>query len=65
MRLAFSVYTNGMKLFSYKKRRTGDTIPCLQGIRAISAIWIVLSHTFLLSISAPLLNKIDVAEVIS
>lgn len=38
---------------------------CLDGIRAISTIWIVMSHTFLVSMSLPMRNKIDITEVFS
>lgn len=43
---SFSVYTNGMKLLSYKKSKSPDMMSCLHGIRAITTQWVVLGHTF-------------------
>ncbi|CAH0561133.1 unnamed protein product [Brassicogethes aeneus] len=41
--VAFSLYTNGKKLFSTKVHQ--ETLGCLNGIRVISMFWIVLTHT--------------------
>lgn len=43
--LAFSVYSNGKKVLSYKKSKDPDTMQCLHGIRAISTQWVVIGHT--------------------
>ncbi|XP_031622733.1 nose resistant to fluoxetine protein 6-like isoform X2 [Contarinia nasturtii] len=42
--LAFSFYTNGKNLFSVQEPNSTDTIRCIDGIRAISAICVVLFH---------------------
>ena len=42
--IAFSVYTNGSKLLS-AKRRPG-TLGALDGVRFISMSWVILGHTF-------------------
>lgn len=44
MLLPFSVYTNGMKLLSYKKSKSPDMMNCLNGIKAISTQWVVLGN---------------------
>lgn len=42
--LAFSAYTNGKKLFKCKPSTSPSVISCFDGIRAISALWIVSTH---------------------
>lgn len=45
--LAFSMVTNGEKLFATREPGTGgDQMECLSGIRSISMMWIILGHTF-------------------
>ncbi|XP_031635339.1 nose resistant to fluoxetine protein 6-like [Contarinia nasturtii] len=56
--LAFSFYSNGLKLFSQKKTEsTEDTMQFLHGIRVISTMWIVLGHTFLMYLFIPVRNS--------
>lgn len=43
--LAFSIYTNGQKVLSYKKSKSTDTMHCLNGIRVISTQWVVIGHS--------------------
>ncbi|XP_055304069.1 nose resistant to fluoxetine protein 6-like isoform X1 [Sitodiplosis mosellana] len=57
--LAFSFYTNGMKLFSYKKTKSPDMMHCVHGIRAISTQWVVLGHTYLMYLLLPIRNMAD------
>lgn len=47
---AFSVYTNGRKLF--RATTSSDELDSLHGIRVISMLWIVLTHTYLLPIKS-------------
>lgn len=54
--LAFSFYTNGMKLFSVQKQNSAGIIGCINGIRALSSIWIVLFHSFVVYKSIPIQN---------
>ncbi|CAC5392295.1 unnamed protein product [Mytilus coruscus] len=42
--LAFSVYTNGAKLFNTKQNK--DILTCINGIRFISMTWVILGHTY-------------------
>lgn len=48
---AFSVYTNGRKLFQ-ASTSSSDELDSLHGIRVISMLWIVLTHTYLLPIKS-------------
>lgn len=61
--LAFSFYSNGMKLLSYKKSRSPDVIQCLHGIRVISTQWVVLGHTFMTYLKLPVQNMSTVLGV--
>lgn len=61
--LVFSLYTNGIKLFSCKKSKWSDTIGCLNGIRALSSIYIIFSHSSGMYQKTPLHNLIDVVQV--
>lgn len=55
--LAFSFYTNGRKLLSYKKSESSDVIHCLNGIRVISTAWVVLGHAYAGYMGLPVQNK--------
>lgn len=45
-----------MKLLSYRKAKTSETMECLHGIRAISTQWIVLGHSFAIYSMLPVQN---------
>ncbi|CAH1378595.1 unnamed protein product [Tenebrio molitor] len=55
--IAFSMYTNGKKLF-----RLGNSqqLECLNGIKALSMLWVVLGHVYMAYVFVPLDNYIDV-----
>lgn len=61
--LAFSVYTNGKKLFSCKKSNSSDQIDCLHGIRSIATMWIALAHMFSFFVWLPIRNRSTMNEV--
>jgi peptidoglycan/LPS O-acetylase OafA/YrhL len=42
----FSAYTNSMKLFKMTTP-TPDQLPCLNGLKCLSLVWIVYGHTFI------------------
>lgn len=63
MLLAFSVYTNGVKLLSYEKSKSEDVMQCLHGIRVISTMWVTLWHTFSMYLVLPSQNNVYFAEV--
>lgn len=60
---AFSVYTNGMKVLSCKADRAAGTIPCVDGIRSMSILWIVLYQNFMVSLVFPMANAGDLRSV--
>lgn len=43
---AFSVYTNGMKLFDITKLKSPSAINSMNGVRAMSIFWIIIGHRF-------------------
>lgn len=45
--IAFSVYTNGEKLFDITRSKSKHSIDCLNGLRAIALMWIILGHRVL------------------
>lgn len=60
---AFSVYTNGKKLFAVNETSSQDVIECLHGIRALSIIWIVHGHRVQTYGFFPLINMTQFREV--
>lgn len=61
--LAFSIQTNAEKLFSCEKTQCSTQIECLNGIRVISAILIVMGHTGYTYEYLPLQNRVTLLEV--
>lgn len=60
--IAFSAYTNGKKLFDVSRSKSPDSINCLHGLRAVSAMWIIFGHRFYLQQMSPLANPAEVRE---
>lgn len=44
--LAFSVYSNGRKLFNVNRENSPGAIGCLEGLRSISMLFIILRHRY-------------------
>lgn len=42
--IAFSMYTNGEKLFDITKSKSKNSIDCLNGLRGVSLLWIIFGH---------------------
>lgn len=61
--MAFSMYTNGRKLFSCKRNRSPDVMECLNGIRVVSTYWVLYGHTMAMFAAAPLTNILTVKSV--
>lgn len=59
--LAFSVYSNGKKLF--KTQRNASELACLNGIRVLSMVWVLAGHSVSVTVSGPVSNALDVLEV--
>ncbi|KAJ8911825.1 hypothetical protein NQ315_012555, partial [Exocentrus adspersus] len=58
--VAFSLLSNGRKLFRISQNT--DELTCMNGIKCISMLWILIGHTFLMDSEAPLINFIDFLE---
>ncbi|KAL3266698.1 hypothetical protein HHI36_010860 [Cryptolaemus montrouzieri] len=56
----FSLYTNGKKLLTPSSNE--DSLNCLNGIRVLSMMLIVLGHKFIMTSGMPALNKIFVEQ---
>lgn len=59
---AFSVYTNGQKLFHRQTAESSDQLSCVHGIRVLSIVWVVYGHSYMIMAIGPLINT---AEIIS
>lgn len=57
----FSVYTNSRGLFAVRK--SSNPLECLNGIRVLSMLWIMLLHTFTVYGYGPLYNATDLIKV--
>lgn len=47
--IAFSMYTNGEKLFkcsSHSRSKSPDVLECITGIRVLSITWVVFGHSY-------------------
>lgn len=60
----FSVYTNTLKLFTWKNAESPGTIECLHGIRVIGTLWVLLEHNCTSILYLPLRNAAIELEVI-
>ncbi|CRK95084.1 CLUMA_CG008562, isoform A [Clunio marinus] len=59
---AFSVYTNGKKLFAINEPATSDVISSLYGIRALSILWIIHGHRMQIYSNFPIINSVQYRE---
>lgn len=62
--MVFSIYTNTMKIFSWKISESPGTIQCLHGIRVIATLWVLLEHNCTSLLYLPLRNAAIELEVI-
>ncbi|CAO1362003.1 unnamed protein product [Diamesa serratosioi] len=54
--VAFSVLTNCRKLFDFRKSEDPNSIHCLHGLRALSILWIMFGHRYVLTTLTPIVN---------
>lgn len=63
--IVFSIYSNGKKLFACgNSGQSSDTIQCIDGIRAISTLWVVYIHGCRIFTFMPLRESVAYDEVI-
>ncbi|XP_031623683.1 nose resistant to fluoxetine protein 6-like isoform X2 [Contarinia nasturtii] len=63
--IAFSMYTNGRKLFACKTSSCEHSIECLTGIRVLSALWVIYAHANVMTMLAPVVNFAYIPEYVS
>lgn len=61
--IAFSIPTNAEKLFNCSSEKSKNSIGCLNGMRALSMIWVIFGHTVATNIGFPTINLIDIFKV--
>ncbi|KAG5670728.1 hypothetical protein PVAND_000972 [Polypedilum vanderplanki] len=54
--IAFSLWTNTSKFFDMTRSKSKSSINCMNGIRAISTLWIILGHRKIFHTFFPLTN---------
>jgi hypothetical protein len=59
--VAFSFLSNGRKIF--RSTKNPDQLLCLNGIKAISMMWVVIGHEYSDIMNAPLSNYFDMQKV--
>lgn len=61
--IAFSVFTNGRKLFDVTPSKSSSSIDCLNGIRALSLMWIIFGHRMDNQTIFPIANPQRITEM--
>lgn len=52
----FSIYSNGKTIFRLSKPKSDTQIECLNGVRSMTIMWIILGHTYIMNTKLPHLN---------
>lgn len=58
--MAFSVISNGRKLFMINTKKSANSIDCLTGIRVLSMVWVLHCHNYMFYATQNLINLADV-----
>jgi hypothetical protein len=56
--VVFSLYTNGKKLLG--THCENDNLKCLNGIRVLTMVWVIVGHLFIIRINASNTNNLYV-----
>lgn len=57
------MYSNARKIFNCTKSTSDEVVDCLNGIRVLSLVWIILGHSQITSVLGPLTNRGYLVEV--
>jgi peptidoglycan/LPS O-acetylase OafA/YrhL len=60
--VAFSVYTNGGKLYDITKSKSKNSIDCMNGLRALALLWIIFGHRTFVQLSTSITNGREFSE---
>lgn len=61
--IAFSVYTNSMKIMACSRAKSSNEISCLHGLRSLSMFWVLTSHLYDQHFFMPMANGNYIFEV--
>lgn len=61
--IAFSVYTNGEKIFKCNRSKSANMMECINGIRVLSIVWVVFGHTYFTFLLTPTSNLAVMGKV--
>lgn len=59
--LIFSAYSNAKIILSEKAEN--EKLSCLDGIRSLSIMWVILGHRYFLTMYVPIVNGLDILDV--
>ncbi|CRK93494.1 CLUMA_CG007030, isoform A [Clunio marinus] len=60
--IAFSMYTNGERLFDMTESKSRHSIDCLNGLRAVSLLWIIVGHRTFNQLAVSYMNGKDFGQ---
>lgn len=62
--IAFSVYTNGEKLYDITKPKSKNSIDCLNGLRGVALMWIIFGHRTFNQFPSLSINRREFNEIL-